>query len=104
MRRPELKLEQAADIMTEVEKLLIANKLDDADLLVAVKMKSTRIELNKADKLVSLLRHRSVILSLEEHCKEQGNDDDDNEGAKCGPAMTSLTAPKESVSSLTSVW
>ena len=68
MREPELKMEQAMVILTEVDIMIVADGLDDDGLLAGVA--STRHELNEVRELVGISRHRSIESLLKCYPKE----------------------------------
>ena len=73
MRKPELELEQAAEVLSEVDVMMIDDDVKDADLIAAVA--NTRHELVEAENLMGLMCHCSTIWLLKEHHKTRREGD-----------------------------
>ena len=70
IRKPELELEQAADILTKVDEIMLEDDENDTDLVASVA--DTRKDLVEADDLMGLSCHHSAIWPLKEHRKTRG--------------------------------
>ena len=65
VRTPDLEIEQTAEIVVEVDMMLVADELEDADLL-AIVANACHTRIN-TEELLSISCHHSVILLTKKH-------------------------------------